>query len=70
MNPPATAGKSAVNRAPSLVYQALPFFGPELQLGAATGGVACSTLAHVMPVVLGRRLSLSLVVFNAKVRRT
>jgi hypothetical protein len=42
MNPPATAGKSAVNRAPSLVYQALPFFSLELQLGAATGGVACS----------------------------
>jgi hypothetical protein len=40
MNPPATAGKSAVNRAPSLVYQALPCFSPELQLGAATGGVA------------------------------
>jgi hypothetical protein len=40
MNPPATAGKSAVNRAPGLVYQALPFFSPELKLGAATVGVA------------------------------
>jgi hypothetical protein len=52
MNPPATAGKSAVNRAPSLVYQALPFFSPELQLGAATGGVACS--APFIPKTFGK----------------